>query len=101
MENNLQAVDHLTLLVADVVKTARWYQSSFHCELIEQTPTRAVIRFANLNLVLCLPSQQAQHLAFSRVDAATFGALSPADDGRLSTYLSDPSGNLVEIIEAK
>ena len=98
MESKLQGIDHVTLLVADVARTARWYQTSFQCELIEESPTRAVLKFENLKLVLALPSQQAQHIAFVRSDASTFGELAPTDDGRASTYLSDPSGNLVEII---
>ena len=97
--SQLQNVDHITLAVSDIAKTLHWYQTSFACNVLEQSTTRGVLEFGNLRIVLVLPSQQPQHLAFEREDAKTFGPLAPSDDGRLSLYLSDPAGSLVEIIQ--
>ena len=101
MDEKLQNVDHITLPVSDIQKTLHWYQTSFRCKVLEQTATRGVVQFENVRVVFVLPSQQPQHLAFERVDARDFGPLAPSDDGRLSLYVSDPAGSLVEIIKPR
>lgn len=98
--DDLQRVDHITLAVANIEATLRWYTTSFNCRVVRQDATYAEIEFENLTIALSLPSQESPHLAFVRPDAQTFGRLAPARDGRMSLYVSDPAGNLVELLES-
>ena len=95
---SLDRIDHITLQVADIEASIRWYQSSFHCELMQQDRFRARLRFDNVELTLILPSQEPPHLAFYRADAHTLGALRLRPDGRHSTFIADPTGNPIEIV---
>ena len=94
----LTEVAHVALAVADIGQSVRWYTSSFACSVIIEQKTFALLQFANLKLALVLPSQEPPHLAFLREDALQFGELSRRNDGLLSTYLSDPTGNVVELV---
>ena len=95
---NLDRIDHITLQVADIEASIRWYQSSFRCELIQQDRFRARLKFDNVELTLILPSQEPPHLAFYRDDAHTLGALRLRPDGRHTTFIADPTGNPIEIV---
>ena len=97
-KDELSAVDHITLSVADIEQTVKWYQSSFDCEVVFQNTTQALLRFQNIDLALALPSQQQPHLGFVKSDANTYGELLDQADGRKSTFVSDPAGNVVELI---
>ena len=93
-------IDHIAVTVADLERSVRWYTTSFGCELLRRDKTQAVLRFANVDLVLTLPSSIPDHVAFCRKDASALGELHELADGRRSTFVSDPTGNPVEIIEA-
>ena len=97
--NNLSNVDHISLCVADIKQAVHWYTTSFSCKVLYQEQTEALLEFANTKLQLILPSQQPPHLGFKREDAETFGELRQQLDGSLSTFISDPTGNIVEIIK--
>jgi catechol 2,3-dioxygenase-like lactoylglutathione lyase family enzyme len=96
---SLDEIHHLAINVVDLEQAVKWYTSSFSCVLESSEESFAVLRFANLRLVLVLPSQQQPHLGFEREDAQAFGELRFRLDGMLSSFLSDPSGNPIEIIK--
>jgi catechol 2,3-dioxygenase-like lactoylglutathione lyase family enzyme len=93
-------VDHIAILVADIDQSVRWYLSSFSCDLIEQGNTYAVIQFENIKVVLTLPSIDPPHIGLKKVDAHTYGELRQRSDGAVSTYVSDPTGNIVELLKS-
>lgn len=97
-ESALSIINHVAINVADLEKSINWYQSSFTCELIAKEKTQAVLQFANLRLVLVLPSLEPAHVAYERQDAATLGELRDRFGGIRSTFLADPTGNMLEII---
>ena len=99
MTSELGNLEHITLHVSDVERCVRWYTTSFDCEVLSCEPTFAALRFANVTLNLCLPSQEPSCLGFVRPDAASFGMMAQRRDGRRSLYLADPAGNVVELIE--
>lgn len=99
MSEELQAVHHVAINVADIDRALKWYLNSFSCRVLQQEKTFAVLEFANLKLVLCLPSQEPPHLAYTRSDAASFGQLELRADGLRSTFLADVAGNMIEIAE--
>jgi hypothetical protein len=45
-----------------------------------------------------IPSQHPAHVAFVHPEAERFGPLKPHRDGTRSVYVTDPSGNPVEIL---
>ena len=99
MDIKLDSIDHVAIQVSDIDASIEWYQTSFACKLIERTPTSAMIQFANIRLSLVLPSIQQRHLAFEKSDADTYGPLSEQTDGRQSTMVADPTGNVIELIQ--
>ncbi len=99
-ENQLDEIDHVAVVVADIENSVAWYTSSFACEVEMLDKTVAVLRFRNLKLVLVLPSQQRAHVGYKKSDAATYGEITPRPDGISSTFVADPTGNMVELIPA-
>ena len=96
----LSSINHVTICVANIEQAVNWYQESFSCELIKYEPTIAVLQFANLNLVLSLPSLERPHIAFEKENADSFGELKEMKDGSLGTYIADPTGNIVELVKS-
>lgn len=96
--DELDAIHHVTIQVASIDSSVKWYLNSFRCEVEQQTPLSATLRFQNILLTLVLPSQEPAHLAFVRKDAHTLGTLRPRTDGNRSTFLADPTGNPIEIL---
>lgn len=97
--SELDAIHHLAINVADLDKATRWYQTSFRCALVRREKTVAVLQFENLCLTLVLPNTQPPHLAFMREDADALGELRLQPDGVRSCFVSDPTGNLIEVIK--
>ncbi len=96
----LTTIHHLALNVASLEKSIQWYQTSFDCEVVYQDKTLAVLQFANIRLALTMPSLEPAHVAFEREDAQTLGELRARPDGVQSTFLADPTGNVIEIVKA-
>jgi len=98
--NQKSEIDHITILVADLEQSIHWYTTSFGCELIHRSKTLAVISFRNIKLVLSLPSEQRPHVAIRKDNASEFGEIMEQSDLCKSTFISDPTGNLIELIES-
>ena len=97
----LSKIHHIAIPVANIDDSVHWYTSSFECELCFSSATKAVLQFANIKLTLVLPSQERMHVAFERTDAGTLGELREYDEGIKSTFIADPSGNPVEIVQMR
>ena len=98
-EKQLDSIDHITLTAGDIDMMVDWYTSSFSCEILERSTTEATLLFDNIKLTLVLPSQHPAHIALEKTDAETYGELREQSDGKNSTYVSDPTGNIVELIK--
>jgi len=96
---SLDRIHHVTISVANVEAAVKWYQTSFRCEVIESGQTFAVLQFENMRLELSLPSLERPHVAFEHGSAETFGELREMRDGSTGTYISDPTGNIVELVK--
>jgi catechol-2,3-dioxygenase len=99
MSQNLDSLHHVAISVKDIAAAVDWYRSTFRCEIVYQDATWAFLKFANLHLALVLPGQHPPHLAFVTPAAASFGELKPHRDGTRSIYISDVSGNAVELMD--
>lgn len=94
----LTEVDHIVQLVADLEQSIHWYTSSFSCELLYKTKRLAVLQFKNVKLVISLPSEQRPHIGYKKETAHEYGEISEQSDLCHSTFVADPSGNLVELV---
>lgn len=95
----LETVHHLALEVRDIAESVAWYCQQFRCEVVYQDASWALLKFANIHLALVLPEQHPAHLAFEKPEAEAYGKLVTHRDGRASVYISDPSGNAIEILK--
>ena len=99
MSDKLDSVHSLAVQVANIDQAVAWYTSSFNCNVIQKEITRAELEFENTKLVLTLPSQEPRYVAFGKDNAESYGTLKDRGDGHPSTYLSDPTGNIVKLIK--
>lgn len=96
----LDAIHHVAIPVANVTEAVRWYTGHFRCTVAYEDATWALLEFANTRLALVMPGQHPPHLGLEHPHAEEFGPLTPHRDGTRSIYLTDPSGNSVEILDA-
>ncbi|GAC1702944.1 MAG: hypothetical protein NVS9B4_09560 [Candidatus Acidiferrum sp.] len=96
----LDALDHVAVSVTDVEVTVAWYRKNFRCNVVYQDATWALLQFSNIRLAFVLPAQHPPHFAV-RGEPAAYGDPKTHRDGTRSVYLTDPSGNAVEILALK
>lgn len=97
-DNTLDSVHHVAIVVQDIAEAVKWYRAAFQCEITYQDETWAMLKFANLGLALVVPHQHPSHLGFVTPRAKDYGTLKRHRDGTESIYISDPSGNAVELL---
>ncbi len=94
----LDRVHHIAISVREIAEAVNWYRSTFRCEIAYQDATWALLRFGNIGLALVLPDQHPPHIGFVTPTAASYGTLKRHRDGTESIYISDPTGNAVELL---
>ncbi len=99
MTDNLDSIHHVAISVSDIAASVAWYRDTFRCEIEYQDETWALLKFANASLALVLPNQHPPHLGFVTPKADTYGELKTHRDGTRSIYISDPTGNAVELLD--
>ncbi len=95
----MERLHHIAVQVPDIAQALDWYRDRFAVETAYADESWALLRFENVALALVLPGQHPPHIAVERTDAETFGPLTPHRDGTASVYISDPFGNVVEILK--
>lgn len=95
----LDAIDHIAVAVSDVAAAVAWYTKMFNCSILYQDATWAFLKFNNISLALVIPEQHPSHIAMAVEDAKKYGQLKTHRDGTRSVYVSDPSGNAVELLD--
>ncbi len=95
----LDSLHHIAIQVKNIAESVSWYRETFACEVVYQDSTWAMLKFANTNLALVIPEQHPPHLGFSCSSASQYGELKTHRDGTRSIYISDPSGNTVELMD--
>ncbi len=96
----LDQLDHVAIPVQDIATSVEWYTRTFQCRVKYQDATWALLGFGNIDVALVIPEQHPAHLGFVSPEAEKYGALKTHRDGTRSCYVSDPSGNAVEILAA-
>ena len=96
----MDEINHIAISVKDLSLTLSWYQSNFESKVLYQDDTWAMLQFANIKLAFVVADQHPSHICFSNPDADKYGKLTTHRDGVISTYITDPSGNVIEIIKS-
>ena len=91
---------HVAIQVEDIARSARWYQETFHVDVIYQDETWAMLRFKNIDLALVVPGEHPPHIAIESKQAECFGQLTLHRDGTQSVYTQDTEGNVLEVMKA-
>ncbi|MDG1895159.1 MAG: VOC family protein [Fuerstiella sp.] len=95
---SLDSLHHVAIAVDDIAAAVSWYRSTFKCSVKYEDETWALLGFKNSDLALVIPEQHPPHIAFSSSEAESYGELKTHRDGTRSTYVSDCSGNSVEVM---
>lgn len=95
----LDGLHHVACVVRDVAEAAAWYQERFRCQVAYEDETWALLRFANASLALVTEGDHPAHVGFVTPAALDFGPLITHRDGTRSVYVTDPSGNSVELLD--
>ena len=96
----MDTLHHVAFQVDDIDEAIAWYCAQFDVVPAYQDDTWALLEFANIRLALVKPDQHPPHIAVARGDAEAFGPLTVHRDGTASTYVRDPAGNIVEVLQA-
>ena len=91
-------IDHLALHTDDIKKSVDWYIKNFHCEILYQDDSWAMLEFENIKLALVLPEQHPFHFAVLKDDVENYGIPIKHRDGSVSVYIKDRSGNNIEVL---
>ena len=98
-------MDHVAIPCPDIARGVAFYAENFGAIVLYQDETWAFLKVGQGKLALVTPSQHPPHVAL-RVDEKTLeiaakNAEKPIDshrDGTKGIYISDPDGNVVELI---
>jgi catechol 2,3-dioxygenase-like lactoylglutathione lyase family enzyme len=94
----MEKLHHIAVPVENIAEAINWYTDKFEITVNYSDDTWASLQFENIALALVIPGQHPPHIAVEKLDAERFGPLTKHRDGTASTYLSDPWGNIVEIL---
>ncbi|QDT37334.1 VOC family protein [Stratiformator vulcanicus] len=94
----LDALHHVAIEAEDIAAAVEWYRKTFRCDVTYQDDTWAMLKFANMSLALVTPGQHPMHIGFVTPEAESYGELKTHRDGTKSIYISDPTGNAVELL---
>lgn len=89
----------MAIVVQSVADSVQWYRSRFRCEVPYEDDSWALLRFANSSVALVTEGDHPAHLGFVASAALNAGLLKTHRDGTRSVYVSDPSGNVVELLD--
>ena len=95
----MDQIQHVALVVSNIDDAIKWYQSRFDLEVTYSDKTWALLEFSNILMALVLPNQHPPHIAIELNNPNSFGSLTHHRDGTSSTYIKDPWGNSIEIMQ--
>jgi catechol 2,3-dioxygenase-like lactoylglutathione lyase family enzyme len=90
-------IEHITLAVDDVRRTATWYQDVLRCRVRHVGTDRAVLAFANVEVHLVDGSRRPQGLGVRCGDLSAFGSLGRSCVPGQTLHVVDPAGNALEL----
>jgi catechol 2,3-dioxygenase-like lactoylglutathione lyase family enzyme len=94
----LDSIHHVAIIVDDIDRAIRWYQSHLHTALVYADDTWAMLAFENISLALVKAEQHPPHFAVENEKADQYGPLTRHRDGTESLYIKDSEGNSIELL---
>ena len=92
-------LDHVALVVKNPRKSADWYVKNLNAVVEYIDDTWAMLCVGNSKLALTIKSQHPPHVAFSFDELPKDSkAYKTHRDGSQYLYISDPDGNIIELI---
>ncbi len=98
-------LDHVAIQTPDIAGTANYYVREFGAQILYQDASWAFLRLGQGKLALVLPNQHPAHVALRtsleelKSTAQRHNlAIKTHRDGTQGIYLSDPAGNVLELI---
>ena len=93
------SLHHVACTFRIVPVAVQWYQSRFRCEITYEDETWALLRFSNSDLALIRGGDHPPHIGIVTETALEVGPMTTHRDGTQSVYITDPSGNAVELLD--
>ena len=93
-------LDHIAITVKDIEKSLNWYTRKFNASVLYKDDTWGMMEIAGTKIALTLKSQHPPHFAFSvdSVDDIPSSEMGVHRDASIYSYISDPDGNVVEVL---
>ncbi len=92
-------LDHVALVVKNPRESADWYVKNLSATIEYIDDTWAMLRVGDNKIALTIKSQHPPHIAFSMLDLPEDRkAYKTHRDGSHYLYISDPDGNIIELI---
>lgn len=95
----LDTIDHIAITVTNIKDSVDWYLEQFHCRVLYQDNTWALLEYNNLKLALVIDREHPPHFAIISETPEQYGRLSKHRDGSHSVYIEDPDSNHIEMIK--
>jgi catechol 2,3-dioxygenase-like lactoylglutathione lyase family enzyme len=96
----MDSMRYVTVPVTEIKAAIGWYCNRFEVQILHEEKSWAMLRFANVDVALVLPGEHPPLLAIERPDAEAFGKLQRHRDGTASVCVTDPAGNLIEVMKS-
>lgn len=95
---------HVAIQVSDIKQSIEWYRERFEDFSVEYSDeTWAIMNVCGVRLALVMPNQHPRHIAFQAEmrdlhEDFMNKKMKKHRDGTQSLYISDPDGNIIEIL---
>lgn len=90
---------HIAIQVNDIKESVSFYTSTFNAQIIYEDKTWALLSINSITkLALVLPTEHPPHIAIVSPSAKE-GKLKVHRDGIAYRYTTDPSGNVIELLD--
>ncbi|MDX2504728.1 MAG: VOC family protein [Gammaproteobacteria bacterium] len=94
----LDTIDHIAITVTDIKVSVDWYLRQYHCQVLYQDNTWALLEYHNIKLALVIDREHPPHFAIISETPEQYGPLTKHRDRSQSVYIEDPDGNHIEMI---
>ena len=93
-------LDHVAIVVKNPKEAAQWYVNHFSASVEYLDETWAMLKLGDCKLALTVANQHPPHVAFEISDFSSFTdrVCKKHRDGSDYLYISDPDGNIIELI---
>ena len=90
---------HVGIVVKDIKRSVAWYTTQFNVKTEYMDDSWAMVTFPNGGrLSFVLKEQHPAHFCLETPDAGWYGELKEHRDGTRTSYITDPDGNVVELL---